>query len=123
DCAESMAEPGFREIGVKAPAVIVPGKTELPLSLPAKLPERPAFALAVAVAWVLETVVFPPNAPVSMASIATIRISKKKRRTACKVRCCLAVEEGFPLVPWGVAGSMVYPLLLINPACKAKVRF
>lgn len=85
DWAESMPpfwlEPGVREIGVKAPAVMVPDKTELPPSPPAKLPERPALAFAVAVAWVLETVLLLPNALVSIAPIRTSNKTRKKRRT------------------------------------------
>lgn len=100
------SEPGVRETGVSAPAVMVPGSAELLPSPFRKLPDTPAWAFAVAVAWVLETVFLLPNAPVSMARIRTTSKTRKKRRTACKVRCCLALEDGFPLVPWGVAGSI-----------------
>lgn len=83
-------------MAVGAPAVMVPERTELPFP-PEKMP-RLAWALAVAVAWALVTVFFPPKAPVSTASIKTTNMTKEKRRMACKVRFCLVPGVGATVV-------------------------
>jgi hypothetical protein len=93
----SAPVPGVSEMAVGDPAVMVPERTELP-SPPEKMPERPAWALAVAVAWALVTVFLPPKAPVSTANIKTTNMTKEKSRMACKVRFCLVPGEGVGVI-------------------------